>query len=79
MTKHHLKPYTLIEQIVKLYPENSLQILAASIKTIQELETTLMAGAQLLTLPWPLFKELANHPLTDFATEDFQKTGMGLL
>lgn len=53
------------------------QILAASLKTPQEVVSTLLAGADHVTLPWALLEEMARHPVTDAADEDFRKA-MGL-
>ncbi len=51
----------------------SSQILAASLKTPQEVVHTLLAGADHVTLPWALLEEMARHPVTDAADEDFRK------
>ncbi|MBF0433179.1 MAG: transaldolase, partial [Fibrobacteria bacterium] len=36
-------------------------------------------GAQFLTLPYTLFEQLSVHPLTMQATEEFAKSGTGIL
>lgn len=51
----------------------SSQILAASLKTPQEVVSTLLAGADHVTLPWALLEEMARHPVTDTADQDFRK------
>ncbi len=49
------------------------QIIAASIKSPEEAYDTLAAGAHHLTLPFNVLKEMAQHPLTEQAIEDFAK------
>lgn len=49
------------------------EILAASLKTPQEVIDTLLAGAENVTIPWALIEEMARHPVTDAADEDFRK------
>ena len=79
MLKNKLKPYQLINDVCRLYPDNGLQILAASIKSTKEFETTLLAGAQNLTLPYSLFPKLALHKMSLMALVDFEKDGKGIL
>lgn len=48
-------------------------ILAASLKSPQEVVDVLLAGANHVTLPWPLLEEMARSGITDAADEDFRK------
>ncbi len=79
MLKGDLAPYKLMQDVCTLFPNNDLQIMAASIKTIEELELTLLTGAQYQTLPFSLIEKLASHPMTDYAANDFKETGAGIL
>jgi transaldolase len=49
------------------------QILAASLKTPQEVVDVMLAGADHVTLPWALIEQMAQHSVTDAADADFRK------
>jgi len=49
------------------------EILAASLKSPQEVADVLLAGADHVTVPWALLEEMARHPVTDAADEDFRR------
>lgn len=49
------------------------EILAASLKSPQEVADVLLAGADHVTIPWALLEEMARHPVTDAADEDFRR------
>lgn len=49
------------------------EILAASLKSPQEVADVLIAGADHVTVPWALLEEMARHPVTDAAGEDFRR------
>ncbi|MGB9593375.1 MAG: transaldolase family protein [Anaerolineae bacterium] len=49
------------------------EILAASLKSPQEVADVLLAGAEHVTIPWALLEEMARHPVTDAADEDFRR------
>ncbi len=57
--------------------EDSGSILAASLKSPQQVVDVMLAGADFVTIPWELIEEMARHPVTDAADEDFRKA-MGL-
>ena len=48
-------------------------ILAASLKSPQEVVDVMLAGADFVTIPWAMIEEMAQHPVTDAADEDFRK------
>jgi transaldolase len=50
---------------------SNIEIIAASIKTLDEAISTLLAGAHHLTLPIALIESMGNHPLSDKAIEEF--------
>jgi transaldolase len=53
--------------------DNPGEILAASLKSPQEVVDVMLAGANHVTIPWSLMEEMAQHPVTDAADEDFRK------
>lgn len=53
--------------------EDPGEILAASLKSPQEVAHVLIAGADHVTVPWALLEEMARHPVTDAADEDFRR------
>lgn len=50
------------------------QIIAASIKTVEEAISTILAGAHHLTLPIGLIESMGDHPLSEKTIEDFALT-----
>jgi transaldolase len=57
----------LIHDIREVYDtyEFKTQILAASIRSVSHVRDSLLAGADVATMPTSIFKALLNHPLTD--------------
>ncbi len=68
----------LVEKAVRLLDGCGMQVLAASIKSIDEVEAVLAAGARHLTFGYELLKTLPNHELSKQAVEEFDKEGVGL-
>jgi len=68
-----------IRQIYDNYPNLKTQLLAASIRTINNVKDAALAGADVATMPPAVLKGLVKHPLTDKAIEifvaDWKKTG----
>lgn len=63
----------LIREIVAVY-ENygySTQVLAASARGALHVKEAALAGAHVSTLPYKVFDQLFNHPLTDIGLEKF--------
>jgi len=54
---------------------STTQIIAASIKSLDEAIATLLAGAHHLTLPLKLIESMGNHHLSDQAIEEFRLAG----
>jgi transaldolase len=77
---------TLIHQIVEIYknyPDFTTEVLAASIRSPLHVVDAALAGADVVTLPPKVLRQLYQHPLTDkgIATflADWQKTGQKIL
>jgi len=65
----------LVEQIIQIYDqyEFDTQVLVASVRNpVHVLEAALM-GADVVTVPFAVLRQLAHHPLTDIGLEKFLK------
>ena len=65
---------TLIDQIVNIYknyPDFKTQVLAASIRSPLHVVEAARLGADVVTLPPRVLRQLYNHPLTDKGLSDF--------
>ena len=63
----------LIESIRTIYNRSKIetQILAASIRTTEHVKNAFIAGADIVTLPSPILKEMYKHDLTDQGIDQF--------
>jgi len=72
-----------IAEIYTNYPDFRTQILAASIRSPRHVVEAALAGADVVTLPPPVLRQLYQHPLTDKGLstflEDWKKTGQKIL
>jgi transaldolase len=75
----------VIEEIRAIYDnyDFSTAILAASIRTVNHVKLSAVAGADVATVPPGILKSLVKHPLTDKGVEmfvaDWKKTGQSIL
>ena len=60
-----------IKTIYNNYPEINTEILAASIRNIEHVKKAAIFGADIVTLPPQVLRDLALHPLTDKGLEAF--------
>ena len=60
-----------IKTIYNNYPEINTEILAASIRNIEHVKKAAIFGADIVTLPPQVVRDLALHPLTDKGLEAF--------
>ena len=66
----------LISSIKKVFKLNSISttnILAASIRSIDHINNSFKAGADIVTLPPKIFEEMYHHDLTDLGLAQFDK------
>ena len=66
----------LISSIKKVFKLNSIsttKILAASIRSIDHINDSFKAGADIVTLPPKIFEEMYHHDLTDLGLAQFDK------
>jgi transaldolase len=72
-----------IRQIYDNYPDLSTEVLAASARHPQHVTQCAMAGADVITIPPAVLRQLASHPLTDKGLAqflaDWEKTGQKIL
>lgn len=63
----------LIEHIAEMFHIQGLdtKILAASLRTPVHVTRAALAGADVATMPYKVFKQLVSHPLTDLGIERF--------
>ena len=60
-----------IRAIYDNYPDFQTEILAASIRTVNNVKDCAIAGADVATVPPAILKSLVKHPLTDKGLEQF--------
>jgi transaldolase len=65
----------LIEELADIFASHDIktQVLAASIRTPRHVIDAARAGAHVATVPYPVFKKLVQHPLTDAGVAQFLK------
>jgi len=65
----------LIEELAEIFGRHDIktQVLAASIRTPRHVIDAARAGAHVATVPYPVFKKLVQHPLTDAGVAQFLK------
>ena len=66
----------LISSIKKVFKLNNItttSILAASIRSIDQIDNSFKAGADIVTLPPKIFEEMYHHDLTDLGLAQFDK------
>lgn len=63
----------LIEELADIFLTHDIktQVLAASIRTPRHVVDAAVAGAHVATVPYPVFKKLISHPLTDAGVAQF--------
>ncbi|ACT69705.1 fructose-6-phosphate aldolase [Neorickettsia risticii] len=64
----------LIDEIAQLYEDRyETKILAASIRSVEHVLTSLKLGAHVVTVPVKILKQMFEHPLTDKGLEIFMR------
>ncbi|WP_027480632.1 fructose-6-phosphate aldolase [Deinococcus pimensis] len=65
----------LVRQIREAYDQAGIttEVLAASIRHNQHVVQAALAGADVATIPYKVFKQMVKHPLTDAGLEGFMK------
>lgn len=68
----------LVEKMRHILKSSTTEILAASIKTPDEAEAALLAGAHHVTIPFSLLQRIPNHDLSTEAVAEFHSLGKGI-
>jgi len=62
---------TVVERMAQVAAATDLELVVASIRSVEEMERALLAGADHVTLPFAVIQELIDHPLSRQAIADF--------
>jgi transaldolase len=68
----------LVSDVAKVLAGSRVEILAASLKSVEETLAAFLAGAQHLTVPFDVLANLPVHPLSTKTLEEFAKQGIGI-
>jgi len=70
----------IVRDIVHIYGMHSIytKVIAASVRNPMHVIEAAKAGAHIATIPYNVFKQMVNHPLTDIGIERFLKDWEGL-
>lgn len=70
----------VIKDIVEIFQMHNIdcEIIAASIRHPIHVSDSAKAGADIATIPYKVFKQMLNHPLTDIGIEKFLKDWEGI-
>lgn len=65
----------LVSDIAEIFDMNGIEteIIAASIRNNNHVSDSALAGADIATIPYKVFKDMFHHPLTDKGIEGFKK------
>lgn len=65
----------MVEKIVKIFKnyQFSTKVIVASVRSLAHVERAALAGADIATIPYPVFMEMFKHPLTEAGIDKFLK------
>ena len=69
----------LARQLIEVLAQTETQVVAASLKSPQELLEARLAGVPILSAPFAVLAQLPENEFSNAAVEEFRKTGIGLL
>ena len=69
----------LARQLIEVLAQTDTQVVAASLKSPQELLEARLAGVPILSAPFGVLVQLPENEFSNAAVEDFRKTGVGLV
>lgn len=59
-------------EIIRRDPSNKSKILGASYKSVRQVHDSILAGAEAVTVPSDILKQLIYHPYTDWSIDKFE-------
>lgn len=68
----------LVRSMVEILQHTKTEVLAASLKSPEEVAATLQAGAKHVTIPLPILKAMTTHHLSEATAKEFLDQGRGL-
>ncbi len=68
----------LVREMKQVLKDSKTKILAASLKSPQEVYSAMIAGADHVTIPLHLLKEMTTHELSLNTVEEFNQNGQGI-
>lgn len=71
--------FKLVREMAGVLEGSSTEILAASIKSPDEAVATLLAGADHLTLPFPVLQAMTTQELSEQTFQEFNEKGKGIM
>lgn len=65
----------LIEDIMHVFEKYGIEteVIAASIRTVNHVNDAAKSGSDIATIPYKIFNQMINHPLTDKGIDSFKK------
>jgi len=70
-TRQGIDGLELVAQLHRVLQGSGVQIIAASLKSVEEALAVMERGAHHVTVPWAVLKAMADHPLSLQAVEEF--------
>ncbi len=77
-TRQGIDGLELVTQISRVLQGSPVQIIAASLKSVEEVLAVMNCGAHHVTVPWSLLRAMADHPLSLQAVEEFARAGRSM-
>ena len=68
----------LVREMAAILSDSETQILAASLKSPEEISATIQAGADVITVPMSILKAITTHELSEKTVTEFLDKGIGI-
>ncbi len=69
----------VVERMSDVVATTEIELVVASIRSVEEMERTFLAGADHVTMPLAVIQELVDHPLSRDAIADFARSAKSLV
>lgn len=69
-------PYTIIKETSEIFQRSSMKskIIVGSIRSINDINRAILAGGDIITVPFKFLSKLAENPQTDATIRDFTQS-----